>query len=244
MEAVPKIVHQIWLGKAVKPAIWMHSVTDFCSDYGYKYMLWTDSNIGELGLEAQGLKPLFDAQKFEGKADIIRLLVLYKFGGIYIDADTVITKPAKFADFLEKNKAAVFFGWEDLTTARSKKVGKVDGSYLKRLVANGLIGSWPRHAFIQTLLERIVGNAAAEKDMAAWKAVGPLFVTRIYNEKKDWFPDVQIYPMKFFYPIHWGGITDPEYHKKIKLPAESMLFQYGYTTNKFGTAFWEERNGL
>jgi mannosyltransferase OCH1-like enzyme len=245
MESVPKIVHQIWLGKAIRPAVWMRSVKDFCADHGYKYMLWTDSNILHLGLDGiEGLKGLFDAQKFEGKADIIRLLALYKFGGVYVDADTVITRPAKFAAFLEKNTAAVFFGWEDLTAARSKKLGKVGGTYLKRLVANSVIGARARHAFIQTLLERIVDNAAAEKGAAAWKAVGPMFVTRVYNEKKDWFPDVQIYPMKFFYPVHWGGIRDADHHTKIDLPPESMLFQYGYTTNKFGAAFWEEKNGI
>jgi len=245
MEAVPKIVHQIWIGKAIRPAVWMRSVSEFCSKYEYKYMLWTDSNIGHLGMEdITGLKSLFDSQKFHGKADIIRLLVLYKFGGVYIDADTVITKPAKFAGFLEKNTAAVFFGWEDLSTARSEWLGKVDGSYLKRLVANSVIGARARHAFIRILLERIVGNATGEKDMDAWKAVGPLLVTRVYNEKKDWFPDVHIYPMKFFYPVHWGGIEDSEQHKKVELPAESMLFQYGYTTNGFDKQFWEERNGL
>jgi len=237
METVPKIVHQIWLGKAVKPAIWMRSVTDFCMDYGYKYMLWTDTNIGQLGMEdVPGLYELFKKQNrgeaaasAQGKSDIIRLLVLYKFGGIYIDADTVITRPAKFAEFNEKNTAAVFFGWENEK---------------KSLIANGLIGSRPNHAFILTLLERIVEHARSEKGEAAWRQLGPLFVTRTYEEKKEWFPDVKVYPMKFFYPVHWIGIKDPEHHAKIKLPEESMLFQYGYTTNGFDKHFWEERNGV
>jgi mannosyltransferase OCH1-like enzyme len=237
MEAVPKIVHQIWLGKAIRPVDWIKSVKEFCSDHGYKYMLWTDSNIGHLGIEdIPGLNALFNQQKrgeaaasAQGKSDIIRLLALYKFGGIYMDADTVITRPAKFADFIEKNKAAVFFGWENPK---------------KDLIANGLIGSWPRHAFIRTLLEGIVKHAQAEKGEPAWKQLGPLFVTHTYDEKKEWFPDVHIYPMKFFYPVHWIGIRDPDHHKKVALPEESMLFQYGYTTNGFDKHYWEEKNGL
>ena len=37
--------------------------------------------------------------------------------------------------------------------------------------------------------------------------------------------------------MHWGGITDPELHTQIAIPAESMLFQYGYSTNHFEKIF-------
>jgi mannosyltransferase OCH1-like enzyme len=203
-------------------------------------MLWSDTSLHTLGIdEIPGLRATFMKQKeFAGKADIIRLLVLHKFGGIYIDADTVIVKPAKFHRFLQDNRAAVFFGWEELSERRLKKL-KIS---VKRLVANSVIGSVEGHAFIRTLLERIVQNAESEPEDFAWKQVGPLFVTRVYTEMKDWFPDVHVYPMKYFYPVHWGGITDPETHLKITIPEESMLFQYGYSTNKFDRVLWEGKN--
>jgi hypothetical protein len=74
-----------------------------------------------------------------------------------------------------------------------------------------------------------------------WKAVGPYYVTQIYNETRKEFPDVHVYPMKYFYPRHWAGIRDPELHKKIKIPEESMLFQYGYSTNSFHKIFRKTR---
>lgn len=203
-------------------------------------MLWSDTSLTALGIdEIPGLRATFVKQKeMAGKADIIRLLALYKFGGLYIDADTVIMKPAKFHRFLEANRAAVFFGWEELPEQRLKKL-KIS---VKRLVANSVIGSLEGHAFIKTLLERIVQNAKSEPEESAWKQVGPLFVTRVYMEMKDWFPDVHVYPMKYFYPVHWGGITDPETHLKITIPEESMLFQYGYSTNKFDRVLWEGKH--
>ena len=244
LSTIPKIIHQIWLGSNPKPLPWIKTVKDFCKAYGYKYMIWSEASIEALGLdEIPGLRSVFAEQKeLAGKADIIRLLVLYKFGGVYIDADTVIMKSAKFHAFLEANKAAVFFGWEDLPLKRSIKIGKIDGVYKKRLVANGLIGSIPKHAFIRTLFERIVANAKGEAGEDAWKQVGPLFVTRVYESTRDWYPDVHVYPMKYFYPIHWGGLSDPEHHLKVKIPAESMLFQYGYSTNSFDRVFWELKN--
>jgi mannosyltransferase OCH1-like enzyme len=243
-DAIPKIIHQIWLGSNPRPVPWIKTVKDFCHTYGYKYMIWSDKSIEALGIdEIPGLRGIYTGQKeLAGKADIIRLLALYTFGGVYIDADTVIMKPAKFHAFLEANRAAVFFGWEELSSARSVKVGKIDGVFKKRLVANGLIGSLPKHAFIRTLLERVVANAKSESGEDAWKQVGPLLVTRVYEELKDWFPDVHVYPMKYFYPIHWGGLSDPEHHLKVKIPAESMLFQYGYSTNSFDRVFWESKN--
>jgi hypothetical protein len=233
---IPNIIHQIWLGKHPRPDSWIATVKNFCSTFGYKYMLWTEHTISHLGFDTiPGLNETYRRQKsMAGRADIIRLLALYKYGGIYIDADSVIMKPEKFHRFLEDNKAAVFFGWEEVSLKRAHKIGRVEGiGLVRRLVANGLIGARRAHAFILTLLERVVENVRSLAGEDAWKQVGPLFVTKVYTELKDYFPDVHVYPMKYFYPVHWGGITDPELHMKIKIPAESMLFQYGYSTNHF-----------
>lgn len=237
---VPKIIHQIWLGANPMPDEWIDTIKDFAKRFGYEYKLWTEDNIKGLDMKSiPEVYSLYNKPGFEmaGKADIIRLFALYKYGGIYIDADSVIMKPAKLNSFLQKNKAPVFFGWEELSRSRSRKlkVRAPDGSYIKRLIANGFIGSVPGHPFIKLLLEVLADKKKDEK--AAWKLTGPLFVTKVYMDHKEEFPDIHIYPMKYFYPIHWGGIKDPEMHKKIKIPSQSMLFQYGYSTNGFAEIF-------
>ena len=240
---IPKIIHQIWIGDAARPDEWMDTVKEFAKEYDYEYKLWGD--VKELGLdEIPGLAAVYKGfgHELAGRADIIRLLVLYKYGGIYIDADSVIMKPEKFAAFLNKNRASVFFGWENLTAARTRKLGLK----ARRLVANGMIGAKKGHPFFRRLLEGVVENAARlseEERSAAWKVVGPLYVTRMYHETRREFPDVHVYPMKYFYPRHWKGITDPELHKKVKIPGQSMLFQYGYSTNSFNKIFKTRRKG-
>lgn len=216
----------------------METVKDFAEANGYEYKLWTESNVDSLDWGSiPGLRREYGKFRSElaGKADIIRLVVLYQHGGIYIDADSVIMKPEKFAEFLETNKAAVFFGWENLTAARTRKLGNLGPGLTgaRKLVANGLIGAEAEHPFLKKLLGGLVSNSEKESGSAAWKRVGPLYVTRIYTRFKKDFPDVHVYPMKYFYPMHWKGITDPELHKKVKIPAQSMLFQYGYSTNSF-----------
>lgn len=242
---IPKIIHQIWLGTNPIPTEWMKTVEDFADKYGYKYMLWKESSIGELGIdEFPGLSTLYDTFKkhLAGKADIIRLLVLYKYGGVYIDADTVIMKPEQLNAFLEKNRAGVFFGWEKLTSARTKKLGNVDSQIrnTRKMIANGIIGSAAKHPFLKKLLlgaaENVQGYNTEER-MQPWRVIGPHYVTRAYHATRKEFPDIHVYPMKYFYPLHWGGITDPELHKKVKIPKQSMMFQYGYTTNSFDKIF-------
>ena len=156
---IPKIIHQIWIGDNPMPTLWINSVKDFASTYGYKYMLWNNSNIKLLDWKSfEGLTELYNKMtktgKYEGSGDIIRLLALYKFGGIYIDADSVIVKPEKFNVFLNENKASVFFGWEKFS--KDRRIEYNDQQFtVKKLIANGLIGSTVKNAFIQLLLTNL-----------------------------------------------------------------------------------------
>jgi mannosyltransferase OCH1-like enzyme len=230
-------IHQIWIGDNPLPTLWTDTVKEFAKKYDYTYKLWTDASVKDLGMdEIPGLKRLYDSfgKELAGRADILRLLILYKYGGIYIDADTVIMKPEKFHRFLKKNTTGMFFAWENLSAKRTRKLGLG----VNRLVANGTIGAEAGHPFLKALLEGIVlheKNVIDTKD--AWKRVGPYYVTKMYMSMKKKFPDIKIFPMRYFYPRAWAGITDPELHKKVKIPGASMLFQYGYTTNKFDKIF-------
>lgn len=219
----------------------MDTVKDFAEAHGYKYRLWKDADIKSLHMDSiPGLSAVYKSfgEELAGRADIIRMLVLYKEGGLYIDADTVILKPEQFNEFLEKNKASVFFGWEEIPHARIKKLD-VDAAIKrsKRMVANGIIGAEKGHPFFKELLEGVVKNAEGDKESQAWKAVGPHYVTRKYRETRKKHPDVHVYPMKYFYPRHWAGIKDPRLHEKVRVPKESMMFQYGYSTNSFAKYF-------
>ena len=243
---IPKIIHQIWIGENVMPRDWIDTVSKFAKVHGYKYMLWSESNINSLKWNSfKGLRATYNkmnSQKsFAGCSDIIRLLALYEFGGIYIDADSVIMKSNKFARFLQNNKAAVFFGWRNEIEQKIKDILVKDSSAeirnTNKLVANGLIGSVKDHPFIVHLLNGITANVKRDETLRAWQTVGPLYVSREYFALKDKYPEIKVYPMRYFYPILWKNITDPKLHTKIKIPDMSMLFQYGYSTNHFEMYF-------
>jgi hypothetical protein len=90
--AFPKIIHQIWIGPDKRPDLWMDSVRRFCADYGYEYRLWAEPEIDALGLVN---KSQYDAMHaLSGKANIAKYEILFRFGGAYIDADSVVINPS------------------------------------------------------------------------------------------------------------------------------------------------------
>ena len=241
--SIPKVIHQIWIGENVMPNEWIDTVKDFAKKYGYTYKLWGNDNIKTLDWIAfAGIKNTYDKMEkksLAGCSDIIRLLALYEYGGIYIDADSVMMKPAKFNSFIQNNEAPLFYGYENINKVLHERLSKDSDPKIrnaKKYLANGLIGSIKKHPFIKNLLDKIPAYFDKNSDKEAWELTGPLFTSREYFNCKT-CTDIKIYPMKYFYPVWWHNITDPKLHTKVKIPKESMLFQYGYSTNHFQMYF-------
>jgi hypothetical protein len=86
---IPKIIHQIWIGPNPIPDFCkdaIQTVKDKNPDFDYKF--WTNDDLVDFGLEnilKDALTPAF-------AANVFRLKILEKFGGIHIDVDTVCHK--------------------------------------------------------------------------------------------------------------------------------------------------------
>lgn len=82
---IPKILHQIWLGSPFPEKFkkWQKSWKQFHP--AWKYILWTDKDIKNFKFRN---RELFDRVKNYGqKSDILRYEILYRMGGLYVDAD-------------------------------------------------------------------------------------------------------------------------------------------------------------
>jgi hypothetical protein len=247
---IPKLIHQIWIGSNPKPTSWMKTVEDFAHENGYEYKLWTEDMIDSLEWGSFfRLRTLYDNyQSYAGRSDILRYLILYMYGGIYIDADMVIVKPKQFLDLLQKNRAPLFFAHEkpkNIYKDIEKKhmphpddnLYEINSLSKNTMIANSVIGSIPKHPFMELACNKIIDYAEIEKNSPSYVRSGSMFLTRLYNLNKEKFYGIHFYPARFFYPIHWDGIKDPRAHHKLILPEESMMFQYGYSTNNFAEIF-------
>lgn len=250
-EKIPKIIHQIWFGTNPKPVKWMKNIEDFAKHHGYKYMFWDEDAIHkEFDKEFKANKDLRDvrdsfAHEPSGVADLYRYLILLKYGGIYIDSDVVVVRDTKFNDFVSGLDCDIFFAWEEAGDHKDRREYHTTTSGLNRMLANSVIGSTPNHKFFKDSFEEIFRNFKAGKGKDtkywAWIRTGPALVTEVWNKNGSNYPLLQAFPMRYFFPRHWHGITDPDQHiydlKDGKIPDETMLYQYGYSTNKFDKIF-------
>ena len=75
---------------------------------GWDYQLWTDKEVAELELRTHDL---YDQERmYQCKADLLRLEVLWKEGGVYIDADMVWLHK-DLQDVLDKAKVRLHDAW-------------------------------------------------------------------------------------------------------------------------------------
>lgn len=244
---IPKHIHQIWIGPNPCPEIWIRTVRAFCATYRYNYTLWNEQTL-QTALPQDtvpGFHAAYERQEaagsLPGRCDLLRYLILWTYGGVYLDADVVIANPRRFHAFLERQKASLFFAWEDFSETSMRMNAELPNyeSDLKgrtRLIANSVIGAAPKHPFLAAAIAGAADYSAQFAGQGAWREVGPAYITNLHDRLGP-DPTIEIHPMRFFYPVHWGGITDPEYHLKHPLPPEAMLFQYGYSTNTYDRIF-------
>ena len=87
------IIHQIFglLGDIEMNDLFKKSsekFQDFCKKNKYKYMLWTPNMCDELITEYPNYTRMYYSVKYSiMKVDIIRFIILHKYGGLYADLD-------------------------------------------------------------------------------------------------------------------------------------------------------------
>jgi len=238
---IPKIIHQIWIGPKKRPDIWCNT---FRIDYinknpEYQYFLWNEDNIDSLFVDFPIYRIIYDIEEtYNGKSDILRYLILYIHGGIYIDADSVWINEKSFDKLLEQvNDSGVFAGKNpnslDPSTKKDKKyensicggvMGSSKNNPLMRLLINGIekyiIRDWGSTRIAKQDYIR------KRKIIGVCELIGPLYLNRMLSNE-----NITSFPSIYFYPISWHNINDYNLHTKIELPKESYTFQYGYSTN-------------
>lgn len=90
---IPRVLHQIWIGDREPPCVWMDSWRlDFVGAHkGWEHRLWDNEAVADfrerVGLDNEEFYA--HEEMWQCKADLLRLEILYTFGGVYVDADMV-----------------------------------------------------------------------------------------------------------------------------------------------------------
>ena len=90
--SIPKIIHYCWFGGGpISPESrkCMESWKKYCPDY--KIMAWTEQNF-DISANRYA-QQAYAAKKYAFVSDYARLVVLYRYGGIYLDTDVELVRP-------------------------------------------------------------------------------------------------------------------------------------------------------
>lgn len=186
---IPKIIHQIWLGdQSKRPITLMQTWID--KNPTWEYKLWTEIEVSELNLRCEN--QFKQDIHLAGKADILRYELLYKFGGLFIDADSECIRSLE--DFFCDN--ITFAGYEHESGEK----------YMNGLglVANGYLGSIPNNPLINLMIEHI-NKISNINTLMPWEITGPKLLTEFIKKTKLPFT---IYPSHYFIPIHYTDILN------------------------------------
>ncbi len=162
---IPRVIHQTAQSAQI-PAAWRRYQQLACDLHpGWSYRFWTDVDNDEFVASVfPDLLQMFRCLPFGiMRADVIRYLILFEIGGLYVDLDYE------------------FFRAFDLLEADCVLPLETEADRPRRL-GNALLASSPGHHFFGTVLDDLRSQsprARSREDVL--KATGPLFITRIYE---------------------------------------------------------------
>ena len=183
--SIPRILHQIWIGPKPAPIHLMDTWRDKHPDF--EYIRWSESELVKRGFVSECAEQIDAMPEINGKADIYRWEILHKYGGIFVDADSVCVEP-----------------FDETFLARTAFAGFENETIRKGLVATGTMGFVPGYPLCRTAIDQTRGSPI-DISRRAWYTVGPGLLTRLLGAGK--YRDFTVYPSFYFIPVHFTGMT-------------------------------------
>jgi mannosyltransferase OCH1-like enzyme len=182
---IPRLIHQTWKTNDIPNKWYSYTQKVKLLNPDWEYKLWTDEdNENFVKSEFPDFYPIFmGLSKNIMRADVIRYLIMYKIGGVYLDIDYEMLKPFDFEDY-----SVV------LPMNRSLKHGdSMDG------LGNCIFASVPGHKFWSDVIQDLQKNPPIVNDyMQVFGSTGPAFLTRIFNENS--YDDIYIPERLIYHP--------------------------------------------
>lgn len=176
----PKIIHQIWLqGENNIPSKHfknIKSIKEFNPQH--KYILWDEISILEIiHKNKTWTKTYYSLIYLHQKVDYARYIILYLFGGLYIDIDVKAIK--SFDDLLEKHKKYDLI----VSCLNINEFNSILQCQHQKCINNGVIISKPNVEVLKNMIEFVdIDNKCTDvtpKTICINTTTGPLAFTTI-----------------------------------------------------------------
>lgn len=188
---IPKTIHYCWFGRGEVPELAKKCIASwhkYMPDYEYK--LWNEDKFDVNSVLYT--KEAYELRKFAFVSDYVRLWVLEREGGIYMDVDFEAYKP--FDDLLSWRS---FAGFE----------GSKHSPLMMGVIASEAYGEW-----VTEILETYRGRHFLNTDGTPDLTTNVQFVTAkmhgngfIQNGKEQDYKDLHVFPVEYFCPRQTTG---------------------------------------
>jgi len=209
---IPKKLHFIWFGKKEIPIHFNDFIIQWRQNYkDYDIIIWNDEMVERENLVPDELKKYYFSDFPEAfKADILRYIILNKYGGFYFDVDCQFLK--KIPDH--------FLNFKFLGGIQSN--GEVNIAFFASQMNNELlietIESIPK-----SINTAIHGNYYTRE--AIYKITGPEFFNKIclkYFSNTDYF----FFTKEYFYPYAWWEMDRRNENFNITSPISYVVHHW------------------
>jgi len=183
--AIPRVLHRIWLDDPMPAELAGYGAQLAALHEGWELRDWRSTaelpplRNQELFDRAEELCPR-DWKRF--RSDLVRLELLWLYGGIYLDCDV---EPLRPLDPLLDHAA-----WVVWSPNR--------GPHGRRLLTQAVLGSEPGHPFMDACIAAAPPSVDRYGGRPLAQVVGPWMVHRVW-ESQQW-PDVAVLPARAFGP--------------------------------------------
>lgn len=214
METIPKRFIRIWVGGNKLPSIFQKWWIEFKEMHpDYEFVTITDKTKNSIFVP-DNIKPIIKQVKTcAGLSDILRILILYQIGGIYIDTDVMPIK--SFNELIETSKNKPFLG---------KRSGKSFES--------AIIGTPKQHPAFYDLIQSLPEYFVKNINKAASVQTGPAFISSVLFGRED----VIHLPSKTFYP--YNGFMAPKRNEKNEIFSSKNNFPKEMIAAHFSNHIW------
>lgn len=225
MYSIPRSLHLIWIGPHEPPWACIETWrTELVHAYpGWEVRLWRDRDLDELLLVNRDAYER--TASLCGKADIARYEILHRFGGVYVDADSVwLGRP------LEPLLAAA---------QRYGFFGALEGA--PELMMCGFFGAVAGHPILAEVIAALPARLAALQGEPQWVLTGPGLLGEVHLrlQREADHQLAALIPFERLVAMSWRGLTAaalPALVAHHRREGQAISLQLGYTTN----ALWRE----
>ncbi|MGF7081413.1 glycosyltransferase family 32 protein [Mucilaginibacter sp. UYCu711] len=185
---IPSIIHLVFLNKNEPyPQIFQKCIARIKRLHPKWEIRFYNQDDAEkiISNEMPFFKPIYDNYHHTvQKADVLRVILVYLFGGFYLDMDMLCIKPLddlrRFTLVLSEEKT--------LTKSVCKKLGLKE----RLRVANYMFGSVPKHPFWLKYLQSaaMLSTIAIKTENDILESTGPGLLSNLFSKLKYIFPEI------------------------------------------------------